>query len=88
MFASRYNNKCNNYVSWFPDPNAYAVDAFTLQWNKIFFYAFPPFSLLSRMLQKIMREKATGIVIVPWWPAQPWAWFPMFNSMFVSDKII
>lgn len=86
MFANRCNAKCENYVSWLPDPDAYAIDAFTLKWHNTFFYAFPPFSLISRMLQKIKREKAIGIVVIPCWPSQPW--YPLFNSMVISRKII
>jgi len=41
------------------------VDAFTLNWNKFFFYAFPPFILVIKVLQKIRAEKAKGIVMVP-----------------------
>jgi len=30
LFTSLNNNKCESYVSWFPDPGAIAVDTFTL----------------------------------------------------------
>lgn len=86
LFANRYNNKCRNYVSWLPDPNAHSIDAFTIKWNEFFFYAFPPFNLISKLLQKIIIEKATGIVVAPWWPAQPW--YPMFSSMVISEIIV
>ena len=33
LFASRINNQLSNYVSWHPDPNASAVDAFSCEWN-------------------------------------------------------
>ena len=32
LFASRLNFKVEKYVSWHPDPGAYAVDAFSLSW--------------------------------------------------------
>lgn len=54
------------------DPDAYKVDAFTLNWSTLNFYAFPPFSVVSRMLQKIIDDKAEGIVVVPFWISQPW----------------
>lgn len=62
----------------------HALLIFTVKWYGDFFYAFPPFVLISKMLQKIKRERATGIVVVPWWPSQPW--FPLFESMVVSKK--
>ena len=54
LFASKDNRKCDSYVSWFPEPEAIAIDAFTLNWNRVgFFYAFPPFALILRTLRKI-----------------------------------
>lgn len=86
LFASSINSKCQRFVSWFPDPLAYAVDAFSLDWNNLRFYAFPPFILILRVLRKIITDKAEGVVVVPWWPAQPW--FPLFNRMIVGSPII
>ncbi|KAI8441190.1 hypothetical protein MSG28_009421 [Choristoneura fumiferana] len=74
LFASRANAKCKRYVSWKGDPDAFQIDAFTLSWKPYFFYAFPPFSLISKMLQKIISEQSEGIVVVPKWHAQ--AWYP------------
>ena len=27
---------------------------------------------VGRVIQKIVRDQASGILIVPWWPAKPW----------------
>ena len=35
LFASRLNFKVEKYVSWHPDPGAYAVDAFSLSWSNM-----------------------------------------------------
>ena len=40
-------------VSWRPDPDAMAVDVFTLDWSKFRAFCFPPFSLISRVLQTL-----------------------------------
>lgn len=71
LFASRLNKKCSKFVSWHNDPEAFRVDAFTLKWSTYFFYAFPPFCLILKVLQKIILDKAEGIVLVPLWPTQP-----------------
>ena len=47
LFASRINKKCNIYVSWHRDPDAYTVNAFTKNWSNYSFYAFPPFSMIK-----------------------------------------
>ena len=73
LFASRLNNKSPNYISFTPDPEAFAIDAFTLSWSKFdFVYAFPPFSCIFKTMKKLIRDQATGVLIVPWWPSQPW----------------
>lgn len=86
LFATRINTKCKIFVSWFRDPNSLTCDAFTISWKKYFFYAFPPFAIILKVLRKIMDDKATGIMVIPNWPSQ--AWYPLFESMRVSEKII
>ena len=86
LFASRSNTKCKKFVSWKKDPGSIAVDAFTIDWTPHFFYAFPPFSTILRVLRKVQLEKARGIIVVPQWPSQ--AWFPLCMSMFESEPII
>lgn len=86
LFASRTNNKCQHFISWKKDPDAIAVDAFTIKWSKYFFYAFPPFNLALRALQKIKIDRATGILVVPYWKSQPW--FPLFTELLQSPPII
>lgn len=58
LFASRSNTKTDcNYISWKPDPYAFCVDAFTVNWSKLFFYAFPPFAVILKTLNKRIAEK-------------------------------
>lgn len=85
LFASNINKKCNRFVSWKKDPDAWAIDAFTINWVNKRFYAFPPFSLVLRTLQKIANDEADGVVVVPFWPTQPW--FPLFKKMLVCKPI-
>ena len=42
MFASRLNKEIRIYASWFPDPGSSLTDAFKINWNNMFIYAFPP----------------------------------------------
>lgn len=86
LFASMLNRKCTLYVSWIPDPDSWVVDAFTLSWSGLKFYAFPPFILIPRVLRKIVNDRAEGIVVVPWWPSQPW--FPLFCRLLVAEPLI
>lgn len=61
------------------------VDAFTLVWTKLDFYAFPPFALILRLLKKIQANQAEGVLIVPDWKSQPW--FPLWKAMLVAPPI-
>lgn len=85
LFASQYNNKCKRYASWQVDPGAEVIDAFTLFWGNIKFYAFPPFSLILRTVQKIIKDKSEGILVVPNWKTQPW--FPLLSKIIIN-KIV
>ena len=38
LFASRLNHKLEKYISFRPDPNAMAVDAFSISWTKQYVY--------------------------------------------------
>ena len=42
-----------------------AIDAFTLRWTNMSCYAFPPFSLLPRVLAKIRNDEALVLLIAP-----------------------
>ena len=86
MFASRLNKQLNRYVSWRPDPGATFVVAFTCDWSCDFNYMFPPFSLVSRTLKKMREDEATAILIVPYWPTQPW--FALMLHMLTHPVIL
>ena len=74
LFASALNHHVPTYISWLPNPNAYAVNAFTVSWADLQFYAIPPFSLIPPVLAKIVTDHATGLLIIPQWTTQ--LWFP------------
>ncbi len=80
LFASRINARVKNYVAWRPDPYALHVDAFQLSWSGLNAYAFPPFSVITQVLQKARRERpASLILIAPRWPTKPW--FPLLRLL-------
>lgn len=53
LFASRMNAQLPVYCSWRPDPAALSVDALTIPWRDQFGYLFPPFTLITRCLEKV-----------------------------------
>ena len=86
LFASRNNAQVEKYVSWGPDPSAFAIDAFSLMWGSYFFYAFPPFSLIGKSLQKVEFDQATGIFIAPMWATQ--TWFVKLMELLIDQPIL
>ncbi|GFN75811.1 reverse transcriptase/ribonuclease h/methyltransferase, partial [Plakobranchus ocellatus] len=86
LFASRLNHQFHDYISFKPDPGAIGIDAFAVSWGDKNLYAFPPFCLLTRVLQKIKAEAATGVVVAPYWPAQPF--FPVLMKLLVDHPIL
>ena len=78
------NAKKNFHGNNHGKPEAIAVDAFTQKWRQVgFFWAFPPFSLILKVIQKIRLDKATEIVVVPNWPNQPW--FSFFMTLYSQN---
>ena len=68
----RSNGGCP-FFSYRLDPLAAAVDALSQSWTGMHPYAFPPFILNGRVLQKLWKEKVSQAVLTaPIWPNQPW----------------
>jgi hypothetical protein len=86
LFASRLNYQLKPFISYQPDPESLATDAFKLHsWEKWKFYAFPPFAVIGLVIQKIVFDKATGLIVVPNWPTQPW--YPKLMKMLIKPPI-
>ncbi|KAK3881370.1 hypothetical protein Pcinc_014187 [Petrolisthes cinctipes] len=88
LFASRLNAQVPTYVSWKPDPIAAYTNAFTISWNNKngSLYAFPPFSIIGKMLKKIREDEASVISILPLWPTQ--SWFPLALKLLVESPVL
>ena len=87
LFASRINHQVPCYVSWRPDPQAVAIDAFSKDWSAFgSLYLFPPFSLINKTLQNLQWDKWEDIMIVPRWRVQPL--YPTSQQMLVDPPMI
>ena len=45
-------------------PDAFALNAFSLNWSKFNGYTFPPFALIARCLAKVRKEKAELVLVL------------------------
>ena len=86
LFASRRNTQLPTFVSYRPDPKCIGVNAFLMNWEHLHLYAFPPFICMTRVLQKMVQDKARGIVIGPNWPTQ--AYFTRLKEISMSYIIL
>jgi len=72
LFATRTNAQLSRFVSQYPDPDAYHINALSMNWENLRFYAFPPFCIIGKCIQKIIFDRAEGIIVAPYWPTQCW----------------
>jgi len=86
LFASRTSHQVPRYMSWKLDPYSQGRDAFQIMWKHLEAYAFPPFSLIPRVLQKVQLEQASIMLITPAWQTQ--AWYPRVLQMCVQNPIL
>ena len=86
LFATRLNAKCRKFFAWKPDPEALAIDALAHNWHGINSYAFPPFSLITRVTQKISLDQAEVTLIAPQWPTQ--TWFAPILQLLISPPVV
>ncbi len=87
LFACRLTFQLPHFVSWKPDPQAIATDAFLMNWRGFRGYAFPPFALVGRCLQQVIAQNVDHLVLVaPVWPAQPW--YPVLLYLAVDKRLL
>jgi hypothetical protein len=85
LFASNANKHCLVYASWYPEVDAFHVDALTLSWSGMFAYAFPPIPIIHKVIQKVRKDQSEMILITPYWPTR--TWFNPLLELLIDDPI-
>lgn len=86
LFASRLNKQLDCFVSWFPEPGAFAVNAFSLSWSGFSPFLFPPFNLVGKVLNKVVQDRVEkALIVLPYWPSQ--SYFPIFLENLCSFPV-
>ena len=72
-FAAPHNHVCARFNCLFESEGAELGDGFTANWSRDMNYILPEFSqsFIDRVLDKIERDNANAVVIVPMWPSKP-----------------
>ena len=86
LFATRFNHKLPKFVV--PDRTAWAVDAMNLSWENLDVYAFPPVSLFSQVVSKLVDQGCRRMILIaPGWPNMPWFWDLVNLSVQIPFKL-
>ena len=73
LFATSLNHRLPVYFSPMYDPQSAGTDAMLQSWDGLQAYAFPPFSLLPRVLAKVRVSGGLELTLVaPFWPQHHW----------------
>ena len=81
-----HNMHLPKFMSPVPEPRALAIDAPSQDWQGRSMYMFPPFPLLSKVIQKFRTtQEGEVILIASWWPSQPW--FPHLLRLCVDHPL-
>ena len=83
--ATVHNTHLPQFVSPIPEPRALAIDALSQDWQGRSMFMFPPFPLLSKVIQKLRTSQEGEVILAPWWPSQPW--FPHLLRLCVDHPL-
>lgn len=72
LFASLWNRQVQNYYAWMRQPEALGMDALSIHWQETGNYAFPPWILIPKVIQKIRCQQVELVLITPMWPKKNW----------------
>ena len=87
LFASRLCHQLPQHKAWKPDLNSFVTDAMQQDWNKMFGFAFPLFSLIGRVINKVLRENVEAMILVtPTWQTQ--AWYTLLLRMSIQRPLL
>ena len=68
-------------------PHDSLIQMLDINWQQFeLLYAFPPFSVVSKCLQKLDTSNTTGVFVLPLWPTQPW--FTRALQMLIAQPLL
>lgn len=84
LFATAQNRLCPRFFSRLPQPGALGIDALRHPWSTPLgaLWANPPWPLISRVLDKVIRERVSLALVAPIWKSAPW--YPTLQAMTVD----
>ena len=86
LFARPWNAQVKSFYTWRAHHLALGTDALIHQWPKMGGYAFPPYPLIHRILQKIYMEQCQIILIAPVFKGA--SWYSTLLNMSIAHPIL
>ena len=86
LFATNINIQFGKYAAFRPDPGEVYIDTFSIDRSDLKFYAFPPISVIPRVVSKVKQDSAEGIIVAPFWPTQ--VWYPAMLKMLITTSVL
>ena len=87
LFATSENPRCSINFSPIRDPQSAGTDAFLQSWDGLQAYAFPPWSIIPRVLAKLRVSRGTELTLVAlYWPLRPW--FPDLLQLSLAPPVV
>eukprot|EP00736_Rhodelphis_marinus_P005269 Rmarinus@m.22913 len=68
-----------------PHPHSLGVNALMTSWKSENVWAHPPRNLIRLVFQKILNERLTATLVLPYWPTQ--TWWPVLLKLLQDDPI-
>ena len=84
LFATRDNRLLPRFVSWRPDPESVATDAFMFPLKGENPYCFSPVACIPRLLREVLHQQATVTLIAPDWSTP---WMPDLRRMLIAPPV-
>ena len=73
LFATTLNYRCQTYFAPLRDSMSAGTDAFLQNWENLQAYAFPPFSMVRKVLNKARSSQNLELTLIaPYWPQKEW----------------
>ena len=79
LFASEASTHCTQWFSLAETTSPLGQDALAHPWPEGLLYAFPPLPLILPVLQRVMNEGHTILLVAPFWPGR--TWFPLVHRL-------
>jgi hypothetical protein len=85
LMATSLTTRLPIFISPYPDPLAYGVDAMSLSWTSMDAYVFPPWAMITKVLTKAANSQCLLTAVLPRWPNR--AWFPQLMQLLVDNPV-